>query len=195
MSCLYKVNEIFYSLQGEGYHTGHAAVFIRFSGCNLSCSFCDTDFSVYHELSASEITAQAKSLCPNDPVPPMIVLTGGEPTLQVDAELIEALHVAGFPLVAMESNGTHRPPENLDWLCVSPKCKTEVKHCDELKLIFDGSGRINTYGITADHYYLQPCDTGDGQRNAAIVEECVEYIKRHPAWQLSLQTHKLVGFK
>ena len=95
----------------------------------------------------------------------------------------------------MESNGTRRPPENLDWLCVSPKCMTEVTHCNELKLVFDGTGRVNTYGITADHYYLQPCDTGDGQRNAAIVGQCVAYVKQHPAWQLSLQTHKLVGFK
>ena len=124
MSSRYRVNEIFYSLQGEGYYTGHAAIFIRFSGCNLHCPFCDTDFMAYRQLTIDEIISRVKALIPDDPVAPMIVLTGGEPTIEVDAELIEALHVAGFPLVAMESNGTRRPPENLDWLCVSPKCMT-----------------------------------------------------------------------
>ena len=104
----YRVNDIFYSLQGEGHNTGRAAVFVRFSGCNLKCSFCDTDFAAFEELTGPEIVERIKPFGAS-----LAVLTGGEPTLQVTAELIDLLHQAGFE-VAMESNGTHQPPENLD---------------------------------------------------------------------------------
>ena len=191
-----RINDIFYSLQGEGRHTGRAAIFIRFSGCNLACSFCDTDFSDYREMTDEQIVEEVLKIVPDkDGVYPMIVLTGGEPTLQVDERLIDLLHEAGFCLVAMESNGTKNPPANLDWLTVSPKKNVMVKRCQELKCIYDGEQKVEDYGIEADYYYLQPCDVGDAGKNAEIIGQCIEEIKKNPKWMLSLQTHKLIGFK
>lgn len=191
-----RINDIFYSLQGEGRHTGRAAIFIRFSGCNLACSFCDTDFSDYREMTDEQIVEEVLKMVPDkDGVYPMIVLTGGEPTLQVDERLIDLLHEAGFCLVAMESNGTKNPPANLDWLTVSPKKNVMVKRCQELKCIYDGEQKVEDYGIEADYYYLQPCDVGDAGKNAEIIGQCIEEIKKNPKWMLSLQTHKLIGFK
>lgn len=205
---VYKVNEIFYSLQGEGRNTGRAAVFVRFSGCNLRCKFCDTDFTHYETLSAEQIVNRMREICAEADCEqpfPMVVLTGGEPTLQVDEALIDAFHAAGFPFVAMESNGTRQPPRNLDWLTVSPKAaewmatpaSTAVvcRQCDELKVVFDGQTPVSDLGIQAQYYYLQPCDVGDASRNAEIVSACISYIKQHPRWRLSLQTHKLVGIR
>ena len=191
-----RINDIFYSLQGEGRHTGRAAIFIRFSGCNLACSFCDTDFSDYREMTDEQIVEEVLKMVPDkDGEYPMIVLTGGEPTLQVDEKLIDLLHERGFRLVAMESNGTKNPPANLDWLTVSPKKNVMVKRCQELKCIYDGEQKVEDYGIEADCYYLQPCDVGDARKNAEIIERCIEEIKKNPKWMLSLQTHKLIGFK
>lgn len=199
----YKVNDIFYSLQGEGRNAGRAAVFVRFSGCNLKCDFCDTDFSDYKEMTGTEIleaiamvtqtTPNSNPLTPN--CKPIVVLTGGEPTLQADVKLIDLIHEAGFPFVAMESNGTHEPPANLDWLTVSPKIKPVVRRCNELKVLFDGKASVRDYDIKADYYYLQPEDTGDVERNKEITTKCVEYIKSHPMWRLSLQIHKLINIK
>lgn len=195
----YRVNDLFYSLQGEGHNTGRAAVFVRFSGCNLRCPFCDTDFSHYEELTGQEIVDKMLSVLPGGALPssgfPIVVLTGGEPSLQADAPLIDLIHRAGFPFVAMESNGTHEPPANLDWLTVSPKCKPLVDRCNEAKVVYDGTAAVDDYGLQADYYYLQPMDTGDARQNAAITSSCVEYVKRHPRWRLSLQTHKLTGIK
>lgn len=197
---VYRVNDIFYSLQGEGHNAGRAAVFVRFSGCNLKCPFCDTDFSQYEEMTAEEIVGLSMTLSKGEEMP-IVVLTGGEPTLQADKELIDRLHQAGFSFVAMESNGTKEPPQNLDWLTVSPKhgAKVVVSHCDELKVLFDGDRPLSLpFGEGwggARYYYLQPMDTGDIERNKEITASCVDYIKRHPVWRLSLQTHKLVGFK
>ena len=191
-----RINDIFYSLQGEGRHTGRAAIFIRFSGCNLACSFCDTDFSGYREMTDEQIVEEVlKMVSDKDGEYPMIVLTGGEPTLQVDEKLIDLLHERGFHLVAMESNGTKNPPANLDWLTVSPKKNVMVKRCQELKCIYDGEQKVEDYGIEADYYYLQPCDVGDAGKNAEIIGQCIEEIKKNPKWMLSLQTHKLIGFK
>ena len=195
----YRVNEIFYSLQGEGHNTGRAAVFVRFAGCNLKCPFCDTEFTRYEELTTEEILAQIANVYhptsnTQHPSAPLVILTGGEPTLQVDESFIDRLHEAGYE-VAMESNGTHMPPSNLDWLTISPKQNVVVKQCNELKCIYDMSGNVNDFGISADYYYLQPCDTGDATQNHLIIQQCIDYIKRHPRWLLSLQTHKLVGFK
>ena len=191
-----RINDIFYSLQGEGRHTGRAAIFIRFSGCNLACPFCDTDFSGYREMTDEQIVEEVlKMVSDKDGEYPMIVLTGGEPTLQVDERLIDLLHEAGFCLVAMESNGTKNPPANLDWLTVSPKKNVMVKRCQELKCIYDGEQKVEDYGIEADYYYLQPCDVGDAGKNAEIIGQCIEEIKKNPKWMLSLQTHKLIGFK
>lgn len=192
----YRVNDMFYSLQGEGHNTGRAAVFVRFAGCNLHCSFCDTDFTVFDEMTGDEIVKKAALLRgpSTDQVRVLAVMTGGEPTLQVDESLVDMFHEAGFE-VAMESNGTMPGPSNLDWLTISPKKNVVVNSCDEVKYVFDGKGEVSDFGIKAKYYYLQPCDLGDSLANGQIIGQCVEYIKSHPRWRLSLQTHKLVGFK
>ena len=207
----YRVNEIFYSLQGEGRNTGRAAVFIRFSGCNLRCSFCDTDFSSYTEMSGDDILEAIRPWkhCG------FVVLTGGEPSLQVDDALVDALHREGFYL-AMETNGTHAVPEGIDWVTVSPKVAPadfskgeRPQRIHELKVIWGPSPNPSLYGgeempqvlktwadmLTTPLLYLQPCDTGDKERNREIIQQCVEYIKEHPEWRLSLQTHKLIDIR
>ena len=196
-----RINDIFYSLQGEGYNTGRAAVFIRFAGCNLRCSFCDTEFDSYREMTDDEIITAIK-----DYPARFVVLTGGEPTLQVDEAFVDLLHQHGFE-VAMESNGTRPAPKNLDWLTVSPKlCRGERREergerlPDELKVIFDEDTTPESFlpplsSLLSPLLYLQPCDTGDAERNATIINKCIDYIKEHPQWRLSLQTHKLIGFK
>ncbi|MCR5472004.1 MAG: 7-carboxy-7-deazaguanine synthase QueE [Prevotella sp.] len=209
-----RINNIFYSLQGEGRNTGRAAVFIRFAGCNLRCSFCDTEFESYREMSNEEIMAEVEALSPQpSAIKPLIVLTGGEPTLQVDEAFVDFLHQHGYE-VAMESNGTRPAPQNLDWLTVSPKVneklemrneKWEMKNekChqpDEIKIVFgentDPAAIISHSSFLIPHLlYLQPCDTGDPERNKAITQACVEYIKQHPKWRLSLQTHKLIDIE
>jgi 7-carboxy-7-deazaguanine synthase len=192
----YRINEIFYSLQGEGRNTGQAAVFIRFSGCNLQCSFCDTDFTQYTSMTLDEIT-QCLSKYPTPQstgVALWCILTGGEPSLQADTPLVEQLHQLGYR-VAMESNGTHEPPQGIDWLTISPKVTPLVRQCQEVKVIFDGKHAPDDYSIKADYYYLQPCDTGDSQQNGNIMRQCIDYIQQHPRWQLSLQTHKMVGIE
>ena len=206
----FRVNEIFYSLQGEGHNTGRAAVFVRFAGCNLRCPFCDTDFSDYREMSADDIIRDISAFPAR-----FVVLTGGEPSLQVTAQFVDQLHEAGFE-VAIETNGTRPVPENIDWVTVSPKEKTHPRppyeggsnvslgdwqrQPDEIKVIFDGKTDPDVFlpprhNNDSPFLYLQPCDVGDPLKNNAIVEACVEYIKLHPQWRLSLQTHKLVGFK
>jgi organic radical activating enzyme len=184
-----RVNDIFYSLQGEGHNTGRPAAFIRFNGCNLKCPFCDTDFRGFRVMSDEDIIKSISSFPTK-----FVVLTGGEPTMQVDNEFINKLHEAGY-YVAMESNGTLPAPDNIDWLTVSPKQGVTVRRCNELKCLFDESGIVDDCGITADYYYLQPCDVGDKIRNNNITSACVDYILRHPKWRLSIQTHKVLGFK
>lgn len=204
---MYRVNDIFYSLQGEGHNTGRAAVFIRFAGCNLRCSFCDTEFDTYREMTAEEIVAAIITYPAR-----FVVLTGGEPTLQVDEAFVDLLHQHGFE-VAMESNGTRQAPQNLDWLTVSPKSllpsdwrgKYQGRMPDEIKVIFEDEISLSDMlknipfqsegGEEKLYYYLQPCDTGNAERNAIIINRCIDYIKEHPQWRLSLQTHKLIGFK
>ena len=188
----FRVNDIFYSLQGEGRNAGRAAVFVRFSGCNRDCPFCDTDCSEWREMTIPDIVAEVSRYAAR-----FVVLTGGEPTLQADEQFVDALHAEGFE-VAMETNGSNPLPANLDWSTVSPKGKIAVDRCNELKVLFfdEQSPRPWESGaLTADYYYLQPCDVGDASRNTEIMEACVEYIKAHPLWRLSLQTHKLAGFK
>lgn len=202
-----RINNIFYSLQGEGRNTGRAAVFIRFAGCNLRCSFCDTEFESYREMGNEEVLAEVEAFVPRtSPLRPLIVLTGGEPTLQVDEAFVDFLHQHGYE-VAMESNGTRPAPKNIDWLTVSPKVSRgemyEVRGArlpDEIKIVFDENTNPET--ILSPHtthhsplMYLQPCDTGDSERNKAITQACVEYIKAHPQWRLSLQTHKLIDIE
>lgn len=189
----YKVNELFYTLQGEGYWTGTPSVFVRFSGCDLRCPFCDTQHERGHWLALGELVeAVGKYSAPH------VVLTGGEPALTADDTLVSALHEAG-KYVAMETNGTHRPPAGLDWLTLSPKdgvvagATPVVQRCDELKIVFTGDAPDPHPAITATWRYLQPCDTGDAEENRRLVARAVAYIKAHPAWRLSLQTHKLIG--
>ena len=193
-----RVNEIFYSLQGEGRNSGRAAVFVRFSGCNLCCPFCDTDFSDYHEMSSEEIVSKISQFPAR-----FVVLTGGEPALQVTEEFVNQLHEAGFE-VAIETNGTLPLPENIDWVTLSPKTSPFIppqegkRIADEIKVVFDGTNDPEDFlpsSLQLPLLYLQPCDVGDPVRNRDIIEACVEYVKSHPQWRLSLQTHKLVGFK
>lgn len=191
----YRVNDIFYSLQGEGHNAGRAAVFVRLSGCNLACPFCDTDFTSYETLTAAEIVGRVQALVPAGSVRPMVVLTGGEPTLQADEALVSAFHGAGFGTVAMETNGTMLPPASIDWLTVSPKTPVAVDRCDELKCIFGPDGILCDADIEATYRYVQPCDTGDAAANAEIMARCVDFVRLNPQWRLSLQTHKLAGFK
>lgn len=194
----YRINEIFYSLQGEGRWTGRAAVFVRMSGCNLACPFCDTDFNSYQEMTADDIVARCQEIggqCR------FVVLTGGEPTLQDDDDLVEAWHKAGY-YVSMETNGTHPYPKGINWVTCSPKCafvdkgsQLGITKANELKLVFDDIHPVDDYGLTTEYKYLQPCDVGDDKQNAIILRHCIEYIKQHPDWQLSLQTHTIVGIQ
>lgn len=180
-----KINEIFYSLQGEGYFTGRAAVFVRFSGCNLHCSFCDTQHGTYTEMSDEDI-AHAVDTYPSK----FVVLTGGEPSLQATAHLIDLLH-AQQCFVAMETNGTVIPPAGIDWITLSPKKGGILAYtkANELKVVYQQQD-VAPYltDIQALHYFLQPCSN----RN---IQETIQYIKEHPQWRLSLQTHKLVGIQ
>lgn len=190
-----RVNEIFYSLQGEGYHSGTAAVFVRLSGCNLHCSFCDTQHESGVEMSEAEIVEAVKAYPATH-----VVITGGEPSLQLTASLVDALHEAGR-YVAVETNGTHPLPENVDWITLSPKdlflgdeAKPMIDRADELKVVYDGEHEPQAYShIAVQHRFLQPCDSGDEGRNARITAATVEYIKRHPEWRLSLQIHKIIN--
>lgn len=194
-----KVNEIFYSLQGEGMNTGRPAVFVRLAGCNLKCPFCDTDFKKSEEMTVEQITDE---VCRIGNRCGFVVITGGEPTLQDCTPLIDTLQRNGFE-VAMESNGTRPAPYNVNWLTISPKTayledyapNIRQMRCDEVKVVFDGVHEPMDYDINAKYYYLQPCDTGDPAKNQAIIQQCVEYLKNHPKWKLSLQTQKILNVR
>lgn len=200
------INEIFYSLQGEGRWAGRPAVFVRFSGCNLRCSFCDTDHAAHELLSMEQIVERILQFCPKNTEnhrQMLVVLTGGEPSLFVDKEFIDAMHAANL-YVAIETNGTRRLPEGIDWITLSPKdayalnAEVVIDKANELKLIFDGSVVPSIYGypVAADtHLYLQPCDTGDAERNTQIIYAAVDYCLAHPCWSLSLQQHKIINIK
>lgn len=197
-----KVNEIFYSLQGEGFNTGTPAIFVRLSGCNLDCPFCDTDHIPGKEMTEGEIIEEVSRYKAS-----LVVITGGEPALQLTESLVEMLHLLG-KTVAVETNGTVELPKNVDWITLSPKdaflgekAMPILKYADELKVIFDGDckdGRpcVSTYeSISVKHRFLQPCDTGDASKNAEIIQKTIEYCKEHPEWRLSLQTHKILNIR
>lgn len=190
-----KVNEIFYSLQGEGFHTGTAAVFVRLSGCNLRCPFCDTNHASGTEMTEEEIVDAARRY-----PAPLVVVTGGEPSLFLTHSLVEKLHAAG-KIVAVETNGTHELPDNVDWITLSPKdafvpnARPILKRCNELKVVFDGNPLPDYNNIEAAHRFIQPCDTGELERNSAIIGSAVSYIQSHPEWRLSLQTHKILNIQ
>ena len=204
MKILKRINDIFYSLQGEGRNVGRAAVFVRFAGCNLRCAFCDTEFDSYREMTDEDILSAIA-----DYPARFVVLTGGEPTLQVDEAFVDLLHSHGYE-VAMESNGTRPAPRNLDWLTISPKGahpqplpkEGEWRIPDEIKIVFEENtdpevirSQNPSLGEGQGVGFLQPCDTGDPERNRRITAACVAYIKAHPEWRLSLQTHKLIGIE
>lgn len=188
-----KVNEIFYSLQGEGFWTGTAAVFVRLSGCNLRCPFCDTAHETGRQMSEDEIVAEVVQYPARH-----IVITGGEPSLWLTTSLVEKLHAAQR-FVAVETNGTRPLPANVDWITLSPKdafvdkAEPQLSRCDELKVVMDERLDILLYAdIDAQHRFVQPCDTGNAALNQRIVEACIGFCKAHPTWRLSLQTHKLI---
>lgn len=192
-----RVNEIFHSLQGEGAFTGRAAVFVRFSGCNLSCPFCDTDHRPYREMTCADILHEVRRYPCS-----FIVFTGGEPSLQLDAEVLRFFRRAGY-FIQVETNGTRPLPVALvDWVTCSPKdgfcpdARIVLERIDEVKVVFDGNHTPEAYlALPAKVYSLQPCDTGDLAANQEITSRCVSYILRHPQWRLSLQTHKILGVR
>ncbi len=191
-----KVNETFLSLQGEGYFTGTAAFFLRLSGCNLRCPFCDTQHQSYTEMSEDEIVAEASRHKPRH-----IVITGGEPALQLTESLVDKLHAAGF-FIQVETNGTLPLPEGIDWVTCSPKGDFPQFPVDELKVLFMGDVTDPEAIISpllgkesGVKLYLQPLDTGNEKQNRAILRSCINYVLQHPRWSLSLQTHKIIGIK
>jgi 7-carboxy-7-deazaguanine synthase len=207
----YSVKELFYTLQGEGAHAGRPAVFCRFAGCNLwtgreedrataVCRFCDTDFVGTDGRGGGTFTALSLASAVRDlwPAPvgraePYVVCTGGEPLLQLDVPLIDALHEVGFE-VAVETNGTVPAPDPLDWICVSPKAGSELvqRSGHELKLVHPQPGAEPPLyeKLAFRHFFLQPMDGPDRERNTELA---LRYCLDHPQWRLSLQTHKLLG--
>ena len=189
-----RINHIFYSLQGEGFHTGVPAVFVRLAGCNLKCSFCDTEFDTYTTYTKEEL---AKAIAPYPSK--HLIFTGGEPALQLSEEWLLFFKEKGY-IIHVETNGTTPlPKKGVDWVTCSPKTdffpKAEIRltHIDELKVIFDGKRDVSKHLETkATHYFLQPCDVGNESENATITQQCVDYILKNPKWKLSLQTHKLI---
>ena len=211
----YKIKEIFYTLQGEGAQSGRPAVFCRFTGCNLwtgkekdrpkaICQFCDTDFWGMDGLNggkyktAYELAAKVASLWPvpitnNIAGKPLVVCTGGEPALQMDAAIIEAFHHQNFD-VAIETNGTVEIPPTIDWVCVSPKADTDIliTKGNELKLVFpqQGAEPEKYQSFNFSHFYLQPMDGPNAAQNTQL---CLEFCLQNPQWSLSLQSHKLLN--
>jgi 7-carboxy-7-deazaguanine synthase (Cx14CxxC type) len=207
---VYAVKEIFKTLQGEGFHAGRAAVFVRFAGCNLwsgreadrataTCRFCDTDFVGTDGVGGGRFDtpaelAQAMAACWGDErAERFVVFTGGEPLLQLDEALIRAVHDAGFT-IAIETNGTLEAPPGIDWICVSPKYGAEwrLKSGNELKYVHPQPGfDLNAFEtLDFEHFYIQPMDGDHLQDNLAAA---ITFCLAHPKWRLSLQTHKLIG--
>lgn len=205
----YSVKELFYTLQGEGAQTGRAAVFCRFSGCNLwsgiekdrakaDCNFCDTDFvgtdgdNGGKYKTAQELAVKAIKLWQGKSGKPYIVCTGGEPLLQLDVPLIKAFQKEGFE-VAVETNGTLPAPKELDWVCVSPKLMSKLvqKTGNELKLVYPQTNVMpeDVEELLFDHYFLQPLDEAGKDHTRSVIDYC----QLHPKWRLSIQTHKVIG--
>jgi 7-carboxy-7-deazaguanine synthase (Cx14CxxC type) len=207
---MYQVKEIFYTLQGEGANAGTPAVFCRFAGCNLwsgreqdrvtaKCRFCDTDFVGVDGVgggqfqTADDLARACRAACTAGSGPAMVVLTGGEPMLQVDDDLIDALHAREFS-IAIETNGTLAVPDGIDWVCVSPKAGQPLVQIsgDELKLVYPQAGAdpAQYAALEFEHRFLQPMDGPDRASNTAAA---IAYCKANPPWRLSVQTHKMLG--
>jgi 7-carboxy-7-deazaguanine synthase (Cx14CxxC type) len=207
----YKVKEIYYTLQGEGAHTGRPAVFLRFTGCNLwsgreedrsdaVCKFCDTEFVGTDGINGGRYSAEAlaesvASLWPDGEHNRYVVCTGGEPLLQLDDDLIRSLHAKQFE-IGIETNGTITPPPGIDWICMSPKANTEIvlRKGNELKLVVrqEGIDPAMFENWDFDQFYLQPMD---GPYLKAFTEWATMYCLQHPKWKLSIQTHKWLGIR
>jgi 7-carboxy-7-deazaguanine synthase len=208
----YRIKEIFYSVQGEGYYSGRPAVFCRFAGCNLwsgkeedrsdaICPFCDTDFvgtdgtdgGLYE--TASLLVQNISQHWPQSKELRYVVCTGGEPLLQLDHELIAALHEENFE-IAVETNGTIAAPAGIDWICVSPKAGVELAQAggDELKLVYPQAGaEPERYAkLNFRHFFLQPMDGADREQAA---RQTLAYVLAHPEWRISLQLHKILGVR
>ena len=211
----YKVNEIFYSLQGEGFWTGTPMVFVRLSGCNLRCPFCDTNHAPFTEMTVEEIVNEVvridNNANQNNPAwhdCGHVCITGGEPLLQLNYDLITALHKHDYS-IHVETNGTCPAPEMLDWVTLSPKedvsglrgnGKVVLDHANEVKLVYNGNMSEERLCYWADFpaswHFLQPCDTGDPEKNRTILRQTIDYILGHGLmWRLSLQTHKLLDIR
>ena len=211
----YAVKEMFLTLQGEGKQAGRRAVFLRFAGCNLwsgrvedrasaTCRFCDTDFVGTNGenggkfAGAASLVAAVCALWGENRAERFVVITGGEPMLQLDAPLVDALHGAGFE-IAVESNGTLPAAPGIDWLCVSPKAGSEVvqRSGDELKLVWPQAGidPAELLGWNFGAYLVQPMDCGNDTDNEAACEAVIALVMAQPRWRLTLQTHKLLGLK
>lgn len=209
---MYSVKEIFYTLQGEGANAGTPAVFCRFAGCNLwtgreedrakaVCQFCDTDFVGTDGAgggkfeTAEDLAFACKLALGGVTGPGLVVLTGGEPMLQIDQALIDALHDEGFA-IAVETNGTLPVPDDIDWVCVSPKAGADLKQTsgDELKLVYPQPALLPeaVRELDFDHYFLQPMD---GPAQAVNTQAAIAYCKSNPPWRLSVQTHKVLGIR
>jgi len=210
---MYTVKEIFYTLQGEGRHTGRASVFCRFSGCNLwsgkerhraqaICQFCDTDFIGSGPdggkfARAEQLADRIAAAWPAQSTGGIryVVCTGGEPLLQLDAPLIEALHARGFE-VGVETNGTLAAPPGVDWICVSPKAGATLVQTSghEIKLVYPQPGLApqDVSELDFEHWYLQPMDSAS---RGANLQAAIDYCLEHPRWQLSLQTHKITRIR
>jgi 7-carboxy-7-deazaguanine synthase (Cx14CxxC type) len=208
----YAVKTVYPTIQGEGAHQGRTAIFLRFAGCNLwtgrdqdrpkaICQFCDTDFVGIdgpgggHYKKADQLAAVVEALWPRGATSsrPFVVCTGGEPLLQLDDDLVAALHAHGFE-IAVETNGTRRPPAGIDWLTVSPKAGADlaIESGDELKLVFPQPGAEPERYVHLDfrHYFLQPLD---GPSRDEHTRQVLDYCLRHPRWRVSIQLHKLLG--
>jgi len=179
----YRLTEIFYSLQGEGRWTGTPAIFVRFAGCNESCSFCDTDFSPRLMMTQKEILSEVQHYPAKH-----IILTGGEPTLQLTQSLIDALHEQGY-ILHLETNGVNLlEVTGMEWVTVSPKqpgLGWRIRKGHELKVVYQGQSLLQYNDSQFDFYYLQPCSMQN-------IPETIEQVKRNPKWTLSLQMHKLL---
>lgn len=192
---MYKINEIFESLQGEGFFTGTPSLFIRFSGCNLKCPFCDTRHQDGRMWALEDLISEVKKSALLH-----VVLTGGEPGLFVDKPLIEALHGCD-KFVCIETNGTQALPSEIDWITLSPKIdifpdiSLALQSADELKVVYQGQDLSQYDNIRAPHRYLQPCDSGNPEENSKNIKQTIAMCMAHPTWSLSLQTHKIIGIR
>ena len=193
-----KVNEIFYSVQGEGCFTGVPSVFIRFSKCNLKCPFCDTDFQDFKAMTEKQIVDEVYRLGKDAR---HVVITGGEPTLQLTDTLCDLLHQYGYE-IEIETNGTNKVSEKVDFVTCSPKfeycqgAELKVERIDQLKVVYDGKNDMSRYNdIKAKHRCLQPCDTGDRKKNKEILSATISYCLAHPQWNISLQIQKILNVR